>query len=131
MTFHVCKEIDLAEYRDFESVMCELKLEDDVYVSDETDFCYFRQLYGSECLEPNQMPLILESALRFSDSHDDKSVLMVSVTSAEKHHKAWLEQAENYPGASITKLKRDGRTVYALLFPSEPNLEALENEVTD
>ena len=83
-----------------------------------TDFCYLYTITGAENVPVDLVPVALELAMRDGPPRD--GIVQVSVSTRENHYKAWLEQAENYPGASCITVPRTGYTCYLLHFPVTP-----------
>lgn len=126
MKMHICKDIDLDDYSDFDDFVSDV-LGDNSYVGiNESDtHCYLHYLQETEDVPENLIPAVLEMGLRDITRHGATArMLLVSVTSRESNHKGWLEAVEGYPGATVTKLERDepARTVYTILIPSIPAL---------
>lgn len=91
-------------------------------LNDETNGpCYVNFLTNAQAIAPSNIHKALELAMQHQDE-GYTGILCVSVTTKESNHKAWLEQAENYPGAVITTVKRNDRTCYLLQFSYQPEL---------
>lgn len=122
----ITKEISLHDYDSFADLVEELQLDDEgitiLSESGDDDFpCYFDRLTCAHNVPKKLIPAVLESALHYGTAGAE-TILMVNVTSEEDNHGEWLEQARNYPGATITSIKRGNgsRTCYTLLFPATP-----------
>src|SRR5882757_9199367 len=113
MKVHICREINLNSFRDFESFSGAV-LDGQVRLSQVGRYCYFFGLVGAQTIAKELIPITLEASLHFSDQHTSRqgATLAVSVTSREPNHKEWIEHAEFYPGATVTKLERRGYTAY-------------------
>lgn len=119
-------EVDISDfdnYNDFANAFLNQK---DSCLGSEEGFdmpCYFDALHGIQTIRRDEIPWALEAACQ----QNENGILFVSVTSKEPHYKEWLAIAEDYPGATITKLPRPehkpNRIVYALMFPSIPIFE--------
>lgn len=121
-TIHVCKEVDLIDFCDFQELMDELDINVVLLDSDTAGLpCYMGILQNSQFVEASQIPLVLDAACHFVAG--DESLIIVSVNSREDNYKDWLDMAENTPGAHVTTIQRDGRTVYNLLFRGQPIFE--------
>jgi hypothetical protein len=118
--------------KDFESLYCYLKAltgkEYVPYLDDSglANFCYFHQLVDAQKAPEEFIPQVAKAAVYYACQDTSEAIVQISVCSRDATHKAWLAMAKEWPGATITKLRRkaghggsyNNRTLYSILLPS-------------